>query len=259
VLDDIEINDFRSDFSFFTFDGRGVTYRAVGWLDENGEMKTEKLSKAYDTRFIKLGKEYPYYDYFIGNVTNSVNFALIVKNSDITIGGKKYDGNFIFRDKYDEVLNYGSLTLDLGKTTLKKGDTLNIDMILLPWGYSSSRNDSNVRNVRRDACIDPYRITAIKGTVIDDPYLPQIRAENGVARFTVEGGTNNAVVRVYGFEKYSAPTVKKIVDGNEEDYILAGKNGYDGYQVQLDPDGTYSISFAFDMTGVDKVEFKVTQ
>ncbi|MBQ3869411.1 MAG: hypothetical protein II777_02595 [Clostridia bacterium] len=259
VLDDIEINDFRSDFSFFTFDGRGVTYRAVGWLDENGEMKTEKLSKAYDTRFIKLGKEYPYYDYFVGNVTNSVNFALIVKNSDITIGGKKYDGNFIFRDKYDEVLNYGSLTLDLGKTTLKKGDTLNIDMILLPWGYSSSRNDSNVRNVRQDACVDPYRITAIKGTVIDDPYLPQIRAENGVARFTVEGGTNNAVVRVYGFEKYSAPKVKKIVGGTESEYVLAGPNGYDGYQVQLDPDGTYSISFAFDMTGGDKVEFEVTQ
>ena len=259
VLQDVEINDFSSDFSFFTFDGRGVTYKSVGYLDENGEMKTEKLGAKTYTRLIKLGKEYPYYDYYSGNVTDSVNFALIVKDSNIIIGGKKYDGNFVFRDKYDGSLNVGSLTLDLGKTTLKAGDVLELNIILLPWGYGTSKNDDNVRRVRADACINPYKITAVKGTVIEDEYLPKIQADNGVAQFTVEGGTNNAVVRVYGFEKYSAPTVKKIVDGAEEDYVLAGPNGYDGYQVQRDPDGTYSFSFAFDMTNVDKVEFKVTQ
>ena len=259
VLEDVEINDFKADFSFFTFDGRGIVYKSVGYLDENGEMKIENLKARYDTRYVKLGKEYPYYDYFSGNATDSVNFALIVKDSNIVIGGKKYDGNFIFRDKYDGSLNIGSLTLDLGKTTLKAGDVLELNVILLPWGYGTSKNDDNVRNVRADACIDPYKITAVKGTVIEDEYLPKIKADNGVAQFTVEGGTNNAVVRVYGFEKYSAPSVKKIVDGKEEDYVLAGPNGYDGYQVQRDPDGTYSFSFAFDMTGVDKVEFKVTQ
>ena len=35
--------------------------------------------------------------------------------------------------------------------------------------------------------------------------------------------------------------MKKIVGGTESEYVLAGPNGYDGYQVQLDPDGTYSI------------------
>ncbi|MBO4423870.1 MAG: hypothetical protein J5879_10540 [Clostridia bacterium] len=257
VLDDVSIADFRNDFSFFTFDGRSVLYSNVGYLNENGEMITEKVKNG--TRIIKLGKEYPYYDYYSGNNHDSVNFALIVMNSDITVGGKKYDGSFVFRDKYDGILNYGSLSLDLGEVTLKKGDVLQLQIILLPWGYSTSKNDSNVRGVREDSCIDPYKLTVIKGEAVDDIFVPSIKAVNGEATFRYSGGKNYGVVRVYGFEKYTAPQITAKADGKDVDFVVSSKSGYDGYQVYREADGTYSFSFVVDMSKASEYEITVKQ
>ena len=258
VLDDVTINNFKTDFSFFKFDGRSVKYSYTGYLDENGNMKTESVK--YGARMIKLGKEYPYYDYYGGNNGDSVNFALIVRRSDITIGGKKYDGNFMFRDSYDGNLNYGSLSLDLGKVTLKKGDVLDLDIILLPWGYSTSTDDSNVRNVRADSCIDPYKLTVIKGKAVEDDFIPSVKAENDTAKFKLSGGKNNVSVRVYGFKDYTAPKVTVKADGADTDFKLNGSaHTYDGYQVYLDEDGTYSFSFVLNMDKAEEYEITVTQ
>jgi hypothetical protein len=258
VLDDVSIKDFKNDFSFFTFDGRSVAYGKVGYLNENNETVTENAQKG--ERIIKLGKEYPYYDYYGGNADDSVNFALIVMNSDITIGGKKFDGNFVFRDKYDGTLNYGSLSLDLDEVTLKAGDVLELQIILLPWGYSTSKNDNNVRNVREDSCISPYKLTPIKGTAVEDAFIPSVRAEGGEAKFKFSGGKNYAAVRVYGFESYRTPTVTVKADGADIEFKLnSDAHGYDGYEVILDEDGTYSFSFVVDMTKASEYEITVKQ
>ncbi|MBQ7698872.1 MAG: dockerin type I repeat-containing protein [Clostridia bacterium] len=258
VLDDVKIKNFKNDFSFFTFDGRSVKYSKVGYLNKNNEMITESVVNG--TRYIKLGKEYPYYDYYAGNEGNSVNFALIVLNSDITVGGSKYDGGFIFRDSYDGSLNYGSLSLDLGAVTLKKGDVLEMQIILLPWGYSTSTNDSNVRSVRNDSCFDPYKLTPVKGTAVEDCFIPSIKAVNNEAVFKISGGKNNAAVRVYGFKDYTAPAVTAKADGKSIDFNLSNSShGYDGYQVYKDADGTYSFSFVIDMDKADEYEITVKQ
>ncbi len=258
VLEDVKINSFRNDFSIFTFDGRSVKYSKVGYLDANGNMVTENAVSG--TRLIKLGKQYPYYDYYGGNNTDSVNFALIVTNSDITVGGKKYTGNLVFRDKYDGNLNYGSLTLDLGSVTLKKGDIIDLDVILLPWGYSTSTNDNNVRGVREDSCLDPYKLTVIKGSAVEDDFIPSVRAENNEAKFTLSGGKNYAAVRVYGFDNYTKPAVTVKANGAAVDFKLnSDAHAYDGYQVYLDEDGTYSFSFVLDMDSADVYEVTVTQ
>ncbi len=257
VLDDVNINDFKNDFSFFTFDGRGIKYSKVGYLDENGKSVAENVKKG--TRIITLGKEYPYYDYYGGNATDSVNFALIVLRSDITVGGKKYDGSFVFRDTYDGVLNVGSLTLDLEKTTLKKGDVLELDIILMPWGYGTSKDDHNVLDVRQDSCYDPYKLTVIEGEAVADNFIPSVRAKNNTATFKISGGKNTAAVRVYGFTSYSKPEVTFKADGEVKDIKLEGKNGYDGYQVYLDEDGTYSFSFNVDMDKYTEYEITIKQ
>ena len=257
VLEDVKIKDFKNDFSFFTFDGRSVGYSKVGYLDSSGQMITENVKNG--SRIIKLGKEYPYYDYYGGNVTDSVNFALIVLDSDMTVGGRKYDGNLVFRDKYDGNLNYGSLSLDLGETTLKAGDVMELRIILLPWGYSTSTSDSNVKDVRRDSCIDPYKLTVINGEAVEDDFIPSVKAVNGTAKFTLEGGKNNAAVRVYGFEDYTLPEITVKADGADAQFKVNGAAGYDGYQVYLDFDGTYSFSFVLDMDKAGLYEVTVSQ
>ena len=257
VLEDVKINDFKNDFSFFTFDGRGITYSKVGYLDENGNSVTEKVVKG--TRLITLGAEYPYYDYFGGNNTDSVNFALIVLKSDITVGGKKYDGRFVFRDTYDGTLNVGSLSLDLGEVTLKKGDKLELEIILMPWGYGTSKDDHNVTDVRQDSCFDPYKLTVIEGEAFSDSFIPSVKAKNNAATFKISGGKNTVAVRVYGFTGYNKPEVTIKADGKDTDIKLEGKNGYDGYQVYLDSDGTYSFSFNVDMDKASEYEITVKQ
>ncbi|MBQ1848555.1 MAG: hypothetical protein II135_11160 [Clostridia bacterium] len=257
VLDDVKIKDFKKDFSFFSFDSYTVLFSNMGYLDENGGQITEDTKE--QERIIKLGKEYPYIDYYGGNLKESVNFALIIKGSDITVGGKKYDGNFVVRDKCDGVVNYAALTLDLGNVTLKKGDILEIDMILLPWGYSTSKDDSNVRGVREDSCVDPYKITVIEGEAYADSVVPSVRAKNNTAKFTISGGRSTAAVRIYGFTDYKKPDIKFKADGKDTDIELAGPNGYDGYQVNRDEDGTYSFSFNVDMNKANEYEITVIQ
>ena len=257
VLDDVKIADFRNDFSFFTFDSFSLVFSKMGYLDENNYQVVEDV--AVSDRLIKLGREYPYFDYFKGNEKESVNFALIVIRSDITVGGAKYDGNFILKDKFDGTMSRGSLTLDLGETTLKKGDVLELDLILLPWGYSTSKDDSNVRNVRQDSCIDPYRITVITGEAYEDCFIPSVRAVNDTATFKISGGKSTAAVRVYGFSDYTPPQFTFKADGKDAGIKLAGVNGYDGYQVSRDEDGTYSFSFNVDMDKAAEYEITVKQ
>ncbi len=252
VLEDVAFKDFKSDFSLFCFNGRHPKFNKLGYLDENNTHQVLDLgiasSKPYD-RFFKLGDEYPFFDYFQPLAADAVNFALIVKDSHVVIDGKEFTGGFLMRDRYDGTLNFGDLTLDLGEITLKAGDCICVDYILLPWGYVDSENDRNVLNVREDSCVRPYSLTAETGTVIEDAYVPKIRVnEEGTAAFTLSGGDNNGVVRVYGLTSYLRPYVEELVDGEWVAYTRGTNKEFDGYAVYADPDGTYSVAFVVSMT-----------
>ncbi len=283
VLEDVTINNFRDNFSFFKVDSRSFVYSKIGYLDANGQPQTGTCSSSGffgSTKYYTLGKEYPYFDYFKGRNKNAssepnngeydtVNFGIIVRYSDITIGGQKYDGNFLFVDKYSyslfsspyKELNTGTLTLDIADTvTLKKGDIMELELIILPWGDYSNDNDGNVRNVREDSCIDPYKIQVITGEPYGDSIVPSVRAKYNKAVFKISGGKSTAAVRVYGFTSYTPPTVTFKADGAETDIKLSSKTHvYDGYQVYLDPDGTYSFSFNVNMDNANEYEITVQQ
>ena len=251
VLKEITFNDFKSEFSIFGFNGRHPRFNKLGYLDENNEHQVLDLQIANATnydRFFKLGDEYPFFDYFEPLADDAVNFAIIIKDWSIVIGGETYSGGFVMRDRFMNNLNYCDLSLDLGEVTLKPGDYIYVDYILLPWGYVDSKDDSNVLNVRKDSCIDPYRLEVETGTVVEDVYVPKIRVdENQSAVFTLSGGSNNGVVRVYGLTSYERPVVQELVNGNWVTYKDATFQSYDGYTVYADEDGTYSIAFVVSM------------
>ncbi len=269
VLKDVTIQNFSKNFTIFKFDGRyaSALYKKISYVDENNEIVTEDAdTKRKISRLVKLGTESPYVAVYEptfkvpgSEVTDAVNFAMIIKNYDITIGGEKYTGNLIFRENAISAQTHIELTLDIENVTLKAGDTINIDMILLPWGETKSANDDNVRAVREDTCINPYKVTVKKGSVIEDTYVPMVKAENNEAEFTFSGGANRGVVRVYGFDSYKLPKINVKVDGKWQELELAGPNGYDGYQVYSDGDGTYSFAFVLDMDAADSYELQIKQ
>ena len=252
VLEDVPFEDFKSDFSLFCFNGRHPKFNKLTYLDENNQNQTLDLGIAsaakYD-RFFKLGDQYPYFGYYEPLAADAVNFALLVKSSHIIIGGEEYTGGFLMRDRFDGSLNFGDLTLDLGEVTLKAGDCIYVDYILLPWGFVDSVNDQNVQNVRNDSLLDPYTVTAQSGTVIEDVYVPKIRVdENQTAAFVYSGGTNNGVVRVYGLQSYARPVIEELVNGEWVAYTDTTNKDYDGYMIYADEDGTYSVAFVINMT-----------
>ena len=252
VMEDVTFKDFKSDFSLFCFNGRHPKFNKLGYLDENNQHQVLDLQIAtaqkYD-RFFKLGSEYPFFDYYEPLAADAVNFALIVKDSHIIIDGKVFTGGFLMRDRYDGSLNFGDLTLDLGEVTLKAGDCIYVDYILLPWGYVDSTSDLNVLNVRQDSCIDPYKVTVEVGSVVEDTYIPKVRVdENQTATFTYSGGDNNGVVRVYGLNSYQRPVIEELVNGEWVAYTDTTNRAYDGYMIYADEGGTYSVAFVINMT-----------
>ena len=269
VLKDVTIENFSKNFSIFKFDSRyaNAIYKKISYVDENNNIVVEDVdTKRKISRLVKLGTDHPYVAVYAPNfkvpgteMTDAVNFALIIKDYDITIGGKKYGGNLIFRENALSGQTHVELTLDLDNVTLKEGDTINIDMILLPWGETKSANDDNVKAVREDTCINPYKVDIKTGTLIEDTYIPMVKAENGTAEFTFSGGRGNGVVRVYGFDSYILPDIK-VKSGEEwQTFELAGPNGYDGYQVYQDEDGTYSFAFVLDMDKQESYELQIKQ
>ena len=270
VNDTVEIANFLEDFNIIEVNSRFQTFETIGYLNEKNECVTEPATKSAEGRFIKLGSIAPYFDYFATVQTGNgrgTNYAFIIKDWDIVLGGKKYDGNLMIKEWFKDNFNYTRLTLDIGKITLMEGDYIDMDVILLPWGLAEAKDDSNVRQVRQDSCLDPYKVTTAVGSVIEDTYIPKVKAENNVAEFTLSGGHNNGVVRVYGFDQLTSPTVSELVGGEWIAYELSSANNpdkagishhYDGYCVHYDGDGTFSYSFVIPTENGSKRTFRVT-
>ena len=264
VLEDLEIKDFVNNFSFFSMDGRSITYKKFGYLDESNTPQTVDLKLSAHTDYYRLGKNGGYFDYYIDadsshSGTDSVNMAVVIKNYAMVIGGKTYDGNLVIKETYDGAVNLATLTADLGDVTLRAGDTVRIEMILLPWGSPESKDDSNVQQVREDSVISAIQTQASVGTVITDTYLPTVAAENNTAEFTVSGGGSTIyAVRVYGFDSYTKPTIQVYENGSWVDFDYQ-YHDYDGYMSFRENDGTYSLAFSFEMKDGEARTFRVTQ
>ena len=251
VLEDISFENFAEDFSFFSMDGRGVVYDTLGYLDESNEVVITDTNKGQRVKTYKLGSKSPFVSLsYTAQSNDYVNLAAVIKDYSATVGGRAYTGGIVMTDVFRDKVNYVRLTLDLGAVTLKAGDEININMILMPWGSQKTAKDdiSGVLNVRGDSCLTPIKAEVKTGTLIADPYMPQIKAEGETAEFTLSGGNNHMAVRVYGFDSYEKPVIEEYVNGEWVVYNTASKNGYDGYMVYYDGDGTYSFSFIVDMS-----------
>ncbi len=269
VLADISFADFAKDFSFYSMEGYAGTYRKIGYLDENNKVAHGTVNATAEKQIIKLGNQYPYvalYDLDTqaeGFINNNVNLGFVIYDSEMVVGGKPCDADFVVVGQNSKY----SLSLDLQDVTLKAGDTLKLCLIISPWGFYTSEDDSNMQQIRQNTCVDGLKLTVLDGESMDSVYLPCVKSTNGTsAEFSVSGGSNNKVVRVYGFTELTAPVIYEKVDGEWVELVLNSKDTpdsrgyahyYDGYAVYYDRNGTYSYAFAFNMDGNDSRTFKI--
>ncbi len=289
ILEEVTIKDFANDFSFYSFEGYSGYYRKMGYWAENGDEDGIVYKETNGTEVAEklvLGNDCPYvalYDLKAGGSWefNNANMGFVIHSSDIVIDGVKRNDNFVAVGK-----NYVySLSMDLGEVTLKPGDTININMIITPWGHYDSTTDTSMQNIRENTCLNPLTVEVSNGEKIESVFVPKILSTNGnSAEFTLSGGTDNVIARVYGFNKLTAPKFYELVDGQyvENDngetvwqkfdeptwveYIVSSINApdkmgnkhyYDGYYAYYDGDGKFSYAFAVDMTDAESRTFKI--
>lgn len=154
ILEDIDINDFKHDFAFYSWN---TPRNKVGYLDSEGNHKEQDYSASDSITEYVLGKESPYFGNFGIESNNATNLGFLIHSHDMTIGGEKFNGNFVVVEKGK---NDFGLSLDLEKVTLKKGDTITLNIIMIPWGSHLSTNASNLAVLRENSSINPYTITS---------------------------------------------------------------------------------------------------
>ncbi|MBQ7956857.1 MAG: hypothetical protein IJ279_02375 [Clostridia bacterium] len=263
-LRDMDFANFRRDFDLFYFDGRFGEFDKTGYLDENNTPVVTNVEKTIATKYYTLGSDSPYFSFFDVSAESEhqiearfvCNFGLIVRDSEMIIGGEKADIPLAFREESTSEKSAGVLTLDAKKVSFKAGDSIKMNLILLPWGVGYEETDAQVLMVREDSALKPATVTAKKGTVKEDKFVPTVVAENNEAEFTIQGGRNNIAVRVDGFTNLECPEI--VMNG--EKLSLASSNGYDGYSVYYNDDGTYSFSFVYKAENPDTTyTFEVKQ
>ena len=273
-----------ADFSIFSFDARvnGDYYKNAAYIDANGNKQvvsidstklqsTTSIINKWSPTLYKLNKGSSYFTYYNmvrDGIHESGNFALIVKDYAITVNGQASDiGLAFYNDRIKRnsaYSNRGSLTI-AENTTFAAGDKITVNVILLPYGKGSGESDiSSVEKVYKDSATEALKVTATKGAVVEDDFIATVRATSyGVAEFTLSGGAIknsevNYAIRVKGLKKLGKLKVeKKNASGEWETVELASTDGFDGYSVIYEKDGTLEYSFIVTKTESD-VTYRVS-
>jgi hypothetical protein len=133
-----------------------------------------------------------------------------------------------------------------------------LHVILLPYGGDAKDAMKHAPVVYEDSVLHPVKITASKGTVIEDTYVPKVLADGNSAEFTVTGSRNRNTVVVYGFDVLAKPKIEVNENGEWKEYVTSVAD-YDGYSVAMSPDGTYAYSFVYEIgSPSDERTFKIS-
>ena len=281
-LEDVSFADFSQSFKFYnvTDNNPKGTYKRVGYLDENNVSQVvPAISKSGEKQTYVLGDKCPYFSFFDmpdydkewDAAFGYTNLACLIYSHEVVINGEKTETQFLLTN----TLNYLKLSLNIQEVTFKAGDTISLNMILMPWGSQEMDGmydeiqDQNVRNVRDNTLLNPFKITAKADCEeIESVFLPKAKTTNGVsAEFTVSGGHDNNTVRIYGFKKLTAPVIEELIEGKWVKYDVSSINSkdsegngycYDGYMVYYDGNGTFSYSFVIEMNEGAQRTFRIS-
>ncbi len=255
-LKDLTIDDVRNKFTLHYFDSRDQKFDKLSYTADDGTVKTvvTDFSKA-NTNTVKLSKDSFWFALYGSNSKDPMNEAFVLKKYDVKLGGKAYEGNFVLRNGYDGVMyNVTELSLDLGKYTFKKGDTIELQFMLVPWGNRNHDTYENIERIYEDSVKKPLKLDVKTGAAVEEPFLPRLTCVDNCAEFSVTGGRNNNVIRVDGFTSLSRPVIEKLNEAGEWEVYNTSVKEFDGYSAHYILNGTYGYSFVFTQESPDDVQ-----
>ncbi|MBR6057510.1 MAG: hypothetical protein IKP58_05000 [Victivallales bacterium] len=245
----VSIKDFKNTFNLFSFSTSWTKFAHLGYLNEENKLTVAELPQDKPvSALIPLGSDVPYISVFTSLHNKGVcNYGIIVKNCSLFLNGKETHIQAMLKFNTAPIVD-ARLTLNLDDVTFQPGDRIAYDVILVPFGDYDVKTDNSVHQVRDDSVKEPYNVKVTVGKLVPDTYLPHIQAIDQQAEFTIDGGLNNAAVRVDGFKSFERP---RILVKNETGLFVPLKLSYydyDGVQSYLNADGSYGFSFIVNTT-----------
>ena len=131
---------------------------------------------------------------------------------------------------------------------INKGDYLDIDLFIMPYG-DGAQDEKPAKRAAFDFGLNAPKVTSIvKGKKLSDFPTRIELDDNGSAEFTVTGGTNYIPIIVEGIKDYRCLRLYNM-DGEKSLIDHAQKGERDGYQVFVREDGTFGYVFLVKVDG----------
>jgi len=259
-LEDYSLEDARRQLELLYWNHPNGGFRSLTYKGTDG---TDVTITGMPGRAAVLSKGSSYFTFHNSVNSEITNYGVIIKDYNIICGGEVWDGNLRIDattvNGIDNYKNTLSLTPNQRKMDFVKGDTIRINMILLPYGEPEQTHYDNVVRVYEDSVLKPMEVSAATGSVVEHEYMALVRAENNVAEFTMSGSRNMNTVRIDGFKSSTKPVIQEYVNGEWVEYDTSVES-FDGYGVQYMDDNTYSFSFVVDMGDAGTARtFKINQ
>lgn len=235
------------DFSFFSCSSRNTNFRKYAYLNEKGEKAVIDSPKKESKAIHNLQNQKSYFTmYDKDNATlEDNNFGLLVSKSKLN-GEDLPLAMYASYGELQKRQDYLALTTQ-EEMTLKKGDHIELDVILLPYGDEGKMEEvgDNIEKVYADSIIDPFKASNINGANNNDGPIIEVEAKDNVSDAYFVGGAMkdysvNQTIKCTGFNKLAKPIIKKGTELKEYNYTKTVP--FEGYTVSYE-NGKFDYSF----------------
>ncbi len=254
ALDDIPIDRWSRDFRLMQIDTRtqSLRYQNVTWIDQADNIVTRKLK--FDDTWVLEGEP------LSGKAPSAVlwnspkgNNAFILEEWRGRLGGKPIHSWGIScegRATGDSNLVLHPITDAKG---LKKGDTFEVDLFIMPFGKENSDFQAAMLERQRYG-LDPVKLTVQSGGQKIQNFPPRIRWIQGPLNFSIQGGYSTVAVLIEGLPDFKGWNLQKEINGKWVKVRPAdGKSVLsiqgEGEQRFVCEDGAFGLGLRIDLEG----------
>ncbi|MBD3175954.1 MAG: hypothetical protein GF320_12310 [Armatimonadia bacterium] len=168
--------------------------------------------------------------------------AFVVEDVRTSIDGRQY-GPAVVIERHPDGNTQLALTLDGDAATLQRGDWVEADFYIMPYGDETATHETPMGD-RVPFGMDAPRVVSVeRGQALSD-FPTRLRAdERGAVDFIMAGGTDALPVIVEGLTSYTRPRLERLTEDGDWERVVHEELGGDGYQVFVTDDGGFGCVF----------------
>lgn len=168
--------------------------------------------------------------------------TFVVQRVVANIGGREY-GPAAVIERLADGNSQLALTLDGDAVTLRRGDWVEADLYIMPYGDETATHETPMRDRVPFGVDAPHIVSVARGTRLTD-FPTRLRADaTGVVDFALAGGKDAIPIIVEGLRGFRRPKLERLTPGKGWELVPHEELGGDGYQPFVAADGGFGCVF----------------